>query len=100
MKASELALRLTEAEFQQKITDRAEALSWLVYHTHDSRRSNAGFPDLFLCRGDRVVAFEVKSEHGRVSDAQNVWLNALGITKVETWLVRPSDWAFIEKVLA
>ncbi len=100
MKAADLALRLTEAELQQKITDRAEALGWLVYHTYDSRRSSAGFPDLFLCRGSRALAIEVKSERGRVSPAQDGWLGALGLTKVETWLVRPSDWSLIEGFLA
>ncbi len=92
-------LLLSEAEFQQMITDRAEALGWLVYHTYDSRRSRAGFPDLFLCRGERAVAIEVKSQRGRVSAAQQDWLAALGKTRIETYLIRPSDWALIEEVL-
>lgn len=100
MKASDLTLMLTEAEFQQKITDRATALGWLVYHTYNSRRSAAGFPDLFLCRSGRALAIEVKSESGRVSSAQQQWLEALNHTAIEAYLVRPRDWPAIEGFLA
>ncbi len=108
MKASELTLRLTETELQQKITDRAELLGWLVYHTYDSRRSAPGFPDLVLARKGRVLFVEVKSEKGRLSRAQAKWLRALGIGKPsipcldchEVYVWRPSDMAEIEDVLA
>ena len=102
MKASELVLRLTESELQQKIIDRATALGWLVYHTYDSRRSSAGFPDLVLARKGRVLFVEVKSEKGRLTKDQAKWLRELGISsqshEVDVW--RPSDMAGIEKALA
>ncbi len=111
MKASELTLRLTEAELQQKITDRAELLGWMVYHTYDSRRSAAGFPDLVLARAGRVLFVEVKAEKGRLSVTQAKWLSELGIGKPsiqseynhrshEVYVWRPSDMAWIEDVLA
>lgn len=106
MKASDLALRLTETGFQQKITDRAEALGWMVYHTYDSRRSNAGFPDLVLARDGVVVFIEVKSAKGRISEDQARWAKALGEGYCEGvageycyFLWRPSDWSFIEALL-
>ncbi len=98
--AADLILRLSEKDFQQRIIDRARALGWLVYHTHNSRRSTEGFPDLVLVRAGRALVIEVKAERGRVSVAQQVWLDALGATKVETYLIRPSDWSLIEELLA
>lgn len=38
----------TEDEFQQRIIDAARAHDWDAYHTRNSRRSAAGFPDLVL----------------------------------------------------
>jgi hypothetical protein len=46
----------------------------LLYHTFDSQHSAAGFPDLVMARGRRLVAAELKTE-------------------------RPSDWPEIERVL-
>lgn len=104
MKAADLMLQLSESDLQQRIIDRAKALGWLVYHTYDSRRSTAGFPDLVLARSEHVIFVEVKSEKGRLTQAQVEWLRALGIRDplfepgVYVW--RPSDMAEIEKVLA
>jgi protein-disulfide isomerase-like protein with CxxC motif len=101
MQASDLILRLSEKDFQQRIIDRARALGWLVYHTHDSRRSAAGFPDLVLARNGQMVFAEVKAEKGRVSDAQEEWLAALRHNPYhQVYVWRPSDLADIEKLLA
>ena len=100
MPAADLILRLSEKDFQQRIIDRAEALGWLVYHTHDSRRSAAGFPDLVLARNDRVIFAEVKTEKGKLSKAQVEWLYALKAAVDEMYVWRPSDLAIIEKLLA
>ncbi len=100
MAASDFMLRLTEAEFQQMIIDRGRLLGWLVYHTHDSRRSAAGFPDLVLCRDGRVIFAEVKSEKGKLSKAQLAWLYELKAAVDEAYVWRPSEWGVIERVLA
>ncbi len=104
MKASDLLLRLSESQFQQMITDRAKVRGWLVYHTYDSRRSTAGFPDLVLARDGRVLIIEVKTEKGRLSKAQAEWLRELGIDdslrSQEVYVWRPSDMAYIEDTLA
>ena len=70
----------TEAQFQRTVTEYAALTGWLWYHTHDSRRSHAGFPDLCLVRGDRLIFAELKSERGRVRLEQEAWLQALGPT--------------------
>lgn len=101
----------TEAGFQQAVVELATLRGWLCYHTHDSRRSNAGYPDLTLARHRRLVFAELKSETGRVAPAQRLWLDALLAVcadwpdpcsercPVEVYVWRPSDWPEVEAVL-
>ena len=85
---------LSEAQFQRQVIELATLCGFHCYHTHDSRRSAAGFPDLVLARNGAVIFAELKSKRGRVSDAQAEWIAATG---GEVW--RPGDWAHIERVL-
>lgn len=89
---------MTEAEFMQQIIDTARLLKWHVYHTHDSRRSEPGFPDICLVR-DRVVFLEVKTETGRVSPAQAEWIAAITAAGGTALVVRPSQWEEIVAAL-
>lgn len=90
----------TEAHFQRAVLRLAKLYGWWSYHTFDSRLSTHGWPDLALCRSPRLILAELKSERGRVSDAQRAWLDALGsCSGVEVYLWRPSDWVAIESVL-
>jgi hypothetical protein len=91
---------VTEADLQANVLALAGHRGWLRYHTFDSRRSAAGFPDLVLVRGDRLVFAELKRERGRVTTEQRHWLAALGeVTRVDARLWRPSDWRSIEEAL-
>lgn len=94
-----------EAGFQATVVQLAELHGWRLYHTHDSRRSNPGFPDLVLVRDGVLIFAELKSETGRVSPAQTEWLAALehvereapGVVSTHVW--RPRDWHTIEHIL-
>src|SRR5688572_19177552 len=44
------AFTQTERAFQAQVVKYARLMGWTAYHTHDSRRSQAGFPDLVLVR--------------------------------------------------
>lgn len=44
---------MSESVFQSKVINMAKSLGWEHYHTHDSRRSVAGFPDLVLVHPQR-----------------------------------------------
>jgi hypothetical protein len=109
-------LRQTERQFQRAVVEYAQLRGWMVYHTFDSRRSNAGFPDLVLVRRGHLVVAELKSEKGRVSPDQLRWLDALGEVEhatvahvaglggvvypaVEVHVWRPSDWSWVRMVL-
>jgi len=85
----------SEAELQSHVMALAKSLGYTQqYHTHDSRRSQAGFPDLVLIhnRTKKLMFAELKAQAGRVSPAQESWLNDLrmGGQVAEVW--RPSDW--------
>lgn len=92
---------LSEKGFQQQVIELATLCGWLVYHTHDSRRSAPGFPDLVLVMPPRLVFAELKSEEGRIRPEQEAWLEALsGCTQPpESYLWRPGDLQEIQEVL-
>lgn len=82
---------LSEKEWQQQLVALARTLGWdRVYHTHDSRRSAGGFPDLVLVR-DRVIFAELKREKTKPSSEQEDWLSQLAKAGAEAYLWRPSD---------
>lgn len=97
----ELEPAVTEAQLQQQVLDLAALTGWLAYHTHDSRRSQPGFPDLVLVntRQERTIFAELKTATGRVSEAQRRWLHTLTAAGNETALWRPGDLPEIRRIL-
>ena len=94
---------VTEKQFMVDVMHYARLKGWLLYHTHRSDRSEPGFPDLVLVRSPRIVFAELKTERGRPTEDQALWLDELGRSggaTVEAHLWRPSDWVQIEMVLA
>ena len=93
-------MKLSEKHFQQQVLDLARLAGFLVYHTHDSRRSAPGFPDLVLVRPPAVLFAELKSEGGRLRPEQEAWLATLeDCPGVQARLWRPGDWLEIEETL-
>jgi hypothetical protein len=91
-----------EAELQAQVISLARWRGFLVYHTYDSRRSPPGFPDLVLVRPPCLYFVELKSERGKLSPDQELWLDTLaGATNSpEVYVWRPSSWGEIETTLA
>ena len=58
---------MTEREFMEAVRHLARMTGWRCYHTHDSRRSEPGFPDLVLVRGGKALFVELKTAHGRLT---------------------------------
>lgn len=92
----------TEAELLAFVRDAAAWGGWMVYHTHRSDRSEAGFPDIVAVHRTlrRLVFAELKTAKGKVTVAQDLWLEVLGAVtdryswgrKVpEVYLWRPCD---------
>ena len=84
-------------EFMPAVIELAERRGWRVYHTHDSRRSAKGFPDLCMVRNGSLIFAELKSEKGVTTPEQQAWLaDLLGVivegAAVNVYLWRPEQW--------
>lgn len=94
---------MTEAALQAAILETAKLLGWRCAHFRAAMTSKgwrtpvaadgAGFPDLVLCRGDRLVFAELKSKRGVLSQAQRQWLAALDLTGAEVVVWTPGHWS-------
>jgi hypothetical protein len=118
----------SEARWQREVMGALRQFGWTAYHTHNSKHSQSGFPDVcgYKIRGAymRLLFAELKREDGKVTDAQAEWLAAfremgdglravlafafppdapipqqLARVSVETYLWRPSDWDRVLEVL-
>lgn len=91
---SVIASAMTERDLYERVREMALQLGWLVYHTYDSRRSYAGFPDVALAKPGRpLILAELKREGGRLSRAQEQWLAVLSqVPGIEVYVWRPRDW--------
>lgn len=102
----------TEAEFQRAVLDLAHLCGFTVAHfrgvkvaTRNGIRhmtpvaaDGKGFPDLVLVK-DRVLFRELKTDRGRLSEAQHEWMAVLEGAGADVDVWRPSDWARIERTL-
>lgn len=89
-----------EKEYQATVVEYARLRGWLVYHPFDSRHSEAGFPDLTMAKGPRVICAELKRDSEEPTPAQRAWLAALAAGGIETYVWKPSTWDEIVEVLS
>jgi hypothetical protein len=97
---------VTEAEFQDKVVTLAKFLGWRLFHPKRAQlagrwathaQGDPGWPDLVLCHPKRgFIIAELKTDTGRVSPGQRLWLNDLEACDVECYIWRPKDWPAIE----
>lgn len=88
--APEWQLLATEEQLQQGLRQAALQNGWRFYHTHNSRRSDVGFPDCVCVRNGRLMFFEIKRQSGRVSMQQELWIVELGqVPGIAAYVVRP-----------
>lgn len=114
---------LNEKEFQSQVLALAQMHSWRTAHfsttvkmvkraggyAYIPDKGAAGFPDLVLVRGPRLVFAELKTDKTKTSDDQDAWLSELrdveaygifrGLDNVQVHLWRPRDWETIVEVL-
>ena len=97
---------MSERALQAAIVEAAQALGWLVHAERPALskkgwrtpiQGHAGFPDLVLVhvRTKYLCVWELKSERGKPSTAQWVWLETLADMRdrrhVDVRVVRPRD---------
>jgi hypothetical protein len=92
---------VTERELQDAVIQCAELFGWRVHHQKYSIQSARGWPDLFMARGDRAIAVELKRDGRDPTAAQADWLAALNEACIIAAVWRPADWRSgeIERVL-
>jgi hypothetical protein len=96
-----------EKTFLSTVRRLAIAHGWRPYHTHDSRHSDSGFPDLVLARTatatspGRLIFAELKRATTKTTQDQETWLSVLAHTVpgVEVYLWRPADLDTIADIL-
>ena len=85
------SLWIAEAPFQRLITDLAEWCGWVWWHDEDSRKNDAGLPDLLLIRR-RLIWREIKTERGKLRPEQLAFGQRL-LRAGQDWdCWRPSGW--------
>jgi hypothetical protein len=89
----------TEAAFMAQVIKFAKSRGWACYHVHDSRHSEPGFPDLVVVKRPRVIFAELKSDRGKVTQAQRAWIDELRACGQEVYIWRPHHWQQIQKLL-
>ncbi len=102
---------MSEAQLQDAVIEMAQLLGWRVAHFRPAQTTKgwatpvqadgAGFPDLIMLRDSWMIAAELKSAKGKVSPAQDEWLDAflrVGAT-VAVWYPRDLRSGEIERAL-
>lgn len=81
----------TEKQWQAQVVQVATLYRWTATHHLDSRGTLAGWPDLSLIRVPELVFAELKTERGKLSQAQEERLEQLRACGQEVHVWRPSD---------
>lgn len=103
---------MKESDFQRTVIEAAQLYGWIVAHFRSVRTQRkdgscyfqtpvqadgAGFPDLFMVKGNRAMAIEIKVGRNKPSPAQQEWLELLRLAGIETHVWRETtDWDEIE----
>ena len=86
-----LAKAMTEDDLMGHIARLCRDIGLLAYHTHDSRRSEQGFPDWTIVGPGGLLFRECKNEVKKPTPEQAKWLAALRAVGLDADLWRPRD---------
>lgn len=89
---------MSEKAWQKQVIQLATMLGFRAYHTHLSKWSNPGWPDLVLVR-ERIIYAELKTDKGKVSAEQAAWLTALAEAGQECYVWRPASFESVRETL-
>ena len=98
---------MTETELKDIVISVAKRYGWLIHHDLPAQNNrgrwltniqgDAGFPDLLMVHpvSGKILAVELKSEHGKLSPLQKRWLMAFDASEVFNSVWKPSDMEYI-----
>lgn len=82
---------MTEKQLLTRVREICAWMHLLVYHTHNSRRSEPGYPDLTIAGPGGVMWRELKTRRGKVTPDQITWLQQLAAGGGDADIWRPVD---------
>lgn len=90
---AQVASRMTEAVLQRRVGELARAHGWRNFHVTWSPGTTPGWPDCVLLHPARqLIKFrELKTVRGRVSPAQQTWLDDLARAGFDAGVWRTTD---------
>jgi len=101
-------VKISEEEFQNQIIQLARLNHWRIAHFRPAMTSQGwrtpmqgdkGFPDLVLAKKGRIIFAELKSNSGKLSEEQRLWMRELDYDPNEYYIWCPFDLDEIIKVL-
>lgn len=100
---------MSNSPLEDQVIELARLCRWKVAHFRFAQTvkgwrtpvaaDGAGFPDLVMTRGRRLIFAEIKGKSGNPKPAQRGWLEALRETGNEVYVWRPRDLDAIKGVL-
>jgi len=84
--------RLTEKIFMQTVLDVCRIHGYAAFHTYDSRRTQAGFPDLEIIGHGRIFHRELKLDHGHTTPEQDACIDLINRNGGDAKVWRPAMW--------
>ena len=93
--------KITEKIFQSQIRELSKILHVdKYYHPFLSKWSEKGYPDITIVKVPKLIFLELKTEKGKVTEAQQEWHDLLNqCTSIEAHIVRPADFNEIVEYL-
>lgn len=83
---------MTERQWMSQVLKMLRLAGWATYHTFDSRRSTAGFPDIIAIKERRMLAIELKADKGKATPEQIAWIRAFAqVAWVDAFVLRPAE---------
>lgn len=97
---AQLDYEWSEKQLQEKVNRDFAGEGWLFYHTHYSKGSQDGFPDLVALREEtgRQVVIELKVKDNKPTADQRAWMRAFRRSGSEVYLFYPRDFYTIVKL--
>ncbi len=100
--AAHVAPPLTGPQWEARVMGWARAMGWIVFHPHDARRSEPGYPDITAVHPGkrRAIWIECKTGRGKLTLEQAAWRDALRAAGCEWYEARPEREADVLAILA
>lgn len=102
-------IKITEKQFSSQVEDLFDLYQWTWTHFRPGMMQSGrwvtplsgfkGFPDYCAVKKDKLIFLELKSDKGKTSPSQKIWLSKLKDAGCDVYVFKPSDFEKIVEVL-